>query len=422
MPLQFDSLARCGALLTAGILATSAIALCAVVPALAQDAPPPGEIDKSKYSPYPEETFPNRVYFGDTHLHTSYSADAGMIGNTLGPEEAYRFARGEAVTSSTGLPARAQAAARFPCRVRSRREPRPCAAIAEANPELLKTEFGQDRFTTSSRPVTRRAPTRPGSRGMNALDDPLKGNEALTRSLWSRITEAAEKYNEPGRFTAFIGFEWTSMPDGNNLHRNVIFRDEQGQGRPDHPDLAISTATTREAVEVDGGLREEDRRPAAGHPAQRQPLQRPDVRRRHADDQEADRPRLCRAPHALGAALRGHADKGRRRGAPARSRRPTSSPTSRPGTRAASGASGRRPRCCPANMPARPSSAACAYEAELGANPFKFGMVGSTDSHTASPRPRRTTSSARWCCSSRPPTRSASKRSSPDDYRRRRGN
>jgi Protein of unknown function (DUF3604) len=42
-----------------------------------QDAPPPGEIDKSKYSPYPEETFPNRVYFGDTHLHTSYSADAG---------------------------------------------------------------------------------------------------------------------------------------------------------------------------------------------------------------------------------------------------------------------------------------------------------------------------------------------------------
>jgi hypothetical protein len=72
----------------------------------AQDAPPPQQIDKSKYSPYPEQNFPNQVFFGDTHLHTSYSTDAGMIGNTLGPEDAYRFARGETVTSSTGVPAR----------------------------------------------------------------------------------------------------------------------------------------------------------------------------------------------------------------------------------------------------------------------------------------------------------------------------
>ena len=61
-----------------------------------------------EYSPYPEKNFPNRVYFGDTHLHTSYSTDAGMVGNRLGPEEAYRFARGEEVTSSTGLRARLQ--------------------------------------------------------------------------------------------------------------------------------------------------------------------------------------------------------------------------------------------------------------------------------------------------------------------------
>ncbi len=75
--------------------------LLAVVGAQAQDVPPtqPG---KRQYSPYPEQNFPNRVFFGDTHLHTSYSTDAGMIGNTLGPDEAYRFARGETVTSSTG--------------------------------------------------------------------------------------------------------------------------------------------------------------------------------------------------------------------------------------------------------------------------------------------------------------------------------
>ena len=70
--------------------------------ALAQDAPPPTEGEHS-YSPYPEKTFPNSVYFGDTHLHTSYSTDAGMIGNALGPDEAYRFARGEEVIQSHGL-------------------------------------------------------------------------------------------------------------------------------------------------------------------------------------------------------------------------------------------------------------------------------------------------------------------------------
>jgi hypothetical protein len=69
----------------------------------AQDAPGPSD-RKISYSPYPAKTFPNRVYFGDTHLHTSYSADAGMAGAIVGPEDAYRFARGEEVKSNSGLP------------------------------------------------------------------------------------------------------------------------------------------------------------------------------------------------------------------------------------------------------------------------------------------------------------------------------
>ena len=59
-----------------------------------------------QYSPFPGNDFPNQVFFGDTHLHTSYSTDAGLFGNTLDPEAAYRFAKGEAVTSSLGVPAR----------------------------------------------------------------------------------------------------------------------------------------------------------------------------------------------------------------------------------------------------------------------------------------------------------------------------
>ncbi|MEE4272714.1 MAG: DUF3604 domain-containing protein, partial [Thermoanaerobaculales bacterium] len=61
--------------------------------------------------------------------------------------------------------------------------------------------------------------------GMTTHQDPLKGQEAMIRTMWERLTEAAEQYNEPGRFTALIGYEWTSSPGGNNLHRNVVFRD-----------------------------------------------------------------------------------------------------------------------------------------------------------------------------------------------------
>ena len=66
------------------------------------------QLGKAEYSPYLEQGYPDRVYFGDTHLHTSYSTDAGMFGTRLGPDEAYRFALGEEVTSSTGLRVRLQ--------------------------------------------------------------------------------------------------------------------------------------------------------------------------------------------------------------------------------------------------------------------------------------------------------------------------
>ena len=61
-----------------------------------------------EYSPYLDDDFPNQVFFGDTHLHTSYSADAGFAGTTLGPEEAYRFALGEEITSNNGVRAKLQ--------------------------------------------------------------------------------------------------------------------------------------------------------------------------------------------------------------------------------------------------------------------------------------------------------------------------
>ena len=75
----------------------------------AQEPAPPAETlkeafpAKKQYSPYAGRNFPTRVYWGDTHLHTSASMDAGAFGNRLGFEEAYRFARGEELTASAGL-------------------------------------------------------------------------------------------------------------------------------------------------------------------------------------------------------------------------------------------------------------------------------------------------------------------------------
>ncbi len=102
--------------------------------------------------------------------------------------------------------------------------------IAESNPVILKDPLGRKlhELVKAGKPdeaynAWRAAKTD----GTNTLME----NKEMVGPAWKRITAAAEKYNEPGRFTALIGFEWTSDPKGNNLHRNVIFRlRDLGQG------------------------------------------------------------------------------------------------------------------------------------------------------------------------------------------------
>jgi hypothetical protein len=114
--------------------------------ALAQDVnmdPADVTLGKAEYSPYLGQGYPDRVYFGDTHLHTSYSTDAGMVGCRLGPEEAYRFALGQEVTSSTGVRARLQRPLDFLVVADHAENLGLTPMIEESNPELLKTEWGQ---------------------------------------------------------------------------------------------------------------------------------------------------------------------------------------------------------------------------------------------------------------------------------------
>ena len=188
------------------------------------DAPPPSGDSERTYSPYPEQNFPNRVFFGDTHLHTSYSTDAGMVGNTLGPDEAYRFARGEEVVQSHGLRAQLRRPLDFLVIADHAANLGVAPMIAESNPVLLANEWGRrvhDLVKAGRGPEAYMAWMGP----LNAREDPLP-DEGIMRSMWQRLTAAAEAYNEPGLFTALMGYEWTSIPNGNNLHRVLVFRDD----------------------------------------------------------------------------------------------------------------------------------------------------------------------------------------------------
>jgi hypothetical protein len=184
------------------------------------------------YSPYVERTAADSnlaegVYWGDTHLHTSYSTDAGMMGNTLGPEEAYRFARGEEVLTSHGLRARLIRPLDFLV-VSDHAENLGLAPfIAESNPELLKSEWGRTVYDLVKAGNSREAFQKWLADAVTAGTDPI-ANPKMSRAVWDRQIDFADKYNEPGRFTALIGFEWTSIATQEtpgNLHRVVIFKD-----------------------------------------------------------------------------------------------------------------------------------------------------------------------------------------------------
>jgi hypothetical protein len=363
-----------------------ATALCALavlagaVDSRAQDAPAPQEGTRT-YSPYPAKTFPNRVYFGDTHLHTSYSTDAGMVGNTLGPEAAYRFARGEEVIQSHGLRAKLQRPYDFLVVSDHAENLGLAPMIAESNAELLKTAFGRrvhDLVKSGKGVEAYEAWIKP----MNARQDPLKGQEQMARSMWQRITAAAEQYNEPGRFTAFIGFEWTAMPGGNNLHRNVIFRDGKDKADQilpfsqydsiDPEDLWQWMATYEQQTggkllaiphngNLSNGLMFDDVTLTTKKPLDR--------------DYAARRMRW--EPVYEVTQMKGDGEA-----------HPALSPTDEFATfetwdKGSFGPEAKTPAMLPREYAREAFKRGLAYEAQLGVNPFKFGLIGSTDAHTS---------------------------------------
>jgi len=190
------------------------------------------------YSPFAGRNFPQRPLWGDSHLHTSVSFDAGGFGNRLAPQVAYRFARGEEVIASSGQPVRLA-------------RPLDWLAITDhsdgmgfindvlaASPLVTGYEQGA-RWSKGFR-----------AGGQKAVDTTLEMIQTFSQgkvdpemfanyspgsrryaTIWDEVINSAEEFNDPGRFTAFIAFEWTSLVKGSNLHRNVIFRDGGDRAR-----------------------------------------------------------------------------------------------------------------------------------------------------------------------------------------------
>jgi hypothetical protein len=208
-------------------LLCAGLVLCLNPLAEAQYNPTREGIDRAfgskEFSPYAGRNFPTRVLFGDTHLHTAISVDAGTMCR-LGQEEAFRFARGEEVLSTGGLRAKLSRPLDFIVVSDHAEMYGLMPQLLQGDPDILATEAGRrwyEMLKTDDRDTVFAAAMEIVA--SLSKDKPPFRSDKLVRDAWKRYAALADRYNDPGRFTALIGYEWTAI-GGYNLHRNVIFR------------------------------------------------------------------------------------------------------------------------------------------------------------------------------------------------------
>jgi hypothetical protein len=232
------------------------------------------------YSPYAGRSFPTELLWGDTHLHTNLSLDARSAGVILSPEDAFRFARGDEITTSGGIRVRIGQPLDFLVVTDHSDAMGAMNEVVAGNPTLLTDPTVRDwhQRIIQGGDVALDA-------GLEVVEAFSQGNtpeillsETFAQSIWEQATDAADAFDDPGKFSAIIG---------------------------------------RRPLGVDAELRGSDRRARARDPAQWKPQQWHHVPGREPRDEPASDGSLCPQPHALGAALRGHADQGRRRSASA---------------------------------------------------------------------------------------------------------
>lgn len=343
----------------------------------AQHAAPQNPV--REYSPNLSADYPDSVYFGDTHLHTSYSVDAGMIGDRLGPEEAYRFARGETVTASLGHKAKLRRPLDFLVVADHAESMGLAPLIVSKDPLAMNDPAGKkliDMIAAGDLAGAYRYQVRERNAGR-----PVLHQDAIRRPVWERITAAADRYNDPGKFTAFIGYEYTSNPNRDNLHRVVMFRDGADKAGKVLPLSGIESSDPEKlwdylenyekviggrvlAIPHNGNLsngRMFDDVTFTGAP-----LSTDYARRRQRWEPLYEVTQI----------------KGDSETHPALSTRDEFADYYR-WDRGNFGTAVKTPDMLPREYARSALQRGLAYEVKLGVNPFKFGMIGSSDSHTS---------------------------------------
>ena len=398
---------------------------------------------EESYSPYVDQSYPTNVYWGDTHLHTYLSGDAYTLGTLTTPDDAYRFARGETIRATGGEDVRLRRPLDFLMIADHAENLGVIPRLAAGDPRLLKTEDGR-RFAkiVANLPLLPDVLTADNLDAYNLASRPLyagKGvwhgdygtDDIFKREVWHEVIDVAEKYNDPGTFTTFAGFEYSPNPP--MLHRNVLFA-----GGPEQTSqiLPFSRYDSADVEKLWAHL--QDYKDRAGsdviaipHNAnlsggqmfsplnyQGQPLTSSYVKTRASmepilevtqikgdsethpvlspNDEFADYESWFRAPSPYG---------GKGKGASA-SKKPTGKGSAAAKEkRAKAEAAGGKKEAAKSQAVAKKSTEAKArpqepselaaqaharsalklglgHLAKLGVNPFKFGMIGSTDSHT----------------------------------------
>ncbi|MYD98298.1 MAG: DUF3604 domain-containing protein [Gammaproteobacteria bacterium] len=373
---------------------------------------------EESYSPHVDPSYATNVYWGDTHVHTALSSDAFIFSTRLTPDDAYRFAKGEKIRATSGEEVRLRRPLDFLMVSDHAENMGVIARIHAGDESLLATEAGKRTAQALEYPVSLVEALNADSDDLlNAFNaatltaikadkGPAKGlghadygiDARFYRSVWKQVIAAAERHNDPGRFTTFSGYEWTVASGG---HRNVIFADGPEKTSQVVPfssfdssdpedlwaylhDYEERTGGSAFAIPHNGNLSGNSMFALATHRGE--PL----------TDAYA-RTRARWEPLYEVTQIKGHGEThplispndefagdeifrwGITLSQPDAKKRTTGATDTKEPAKASSG-----PRQNPIHSYARSAlKLGLDQEAVVGVNPFKFGMIGSTDSHTA---------------------------------------
>jgi hypothetical protein len=340
-------------------------------------------VGRDTYSPYSDQAYPTRVFWGDTHLHTALSMDATVFGATLKLDEAYRFARGEEVRASSGQRVRLSRPLDFLVVADHAEGLGTMIELLEGNRALMKDptlKRWADLFNSGPEGA-QEAYTEMNYASTTGEVPPALTDPKLARTIWDDYLETADAFNDPGRFTALIGYEYTSNYKTNNLHRVVIYRDDSERVRQimpfsaydsEHPEDLWPTLQAYEdktggsvlAIPHNGNM--SGGMMFALSTSNGEPLTKAwaETRARWEPLYEVTQIKGDSEAHPLLSPDDELADY-------------------ETWDRLTMGGNPNDPRNYPFEYGRSALKNGLALEAKLGTNPFKFGLIGSTDSHTA---------------------------------------